>query len=204
MLKSAIVACRTSQAQSTRTTKRSFLTNRHVMQPLVAIASRKCPLCPLPGNCLEENIVYRGKVTINDQEGEKNYIGCTAQTMKKRQYAHRDSFKYKNKKNGSRISQYIWELRNSGISMDNINIEWSVLDRATAYRNGTRKCNLCLTEKYHIITSPLDLINKRTEFISKCRHENKFYLMNYKEVPPESQSDQWRQFIWRQIPPQCS
>ena len=84
----------------------------------------------------------------------------------------------------------IWELRNSGISMDNINIEWSVLDHATAYRNGTRKCNLCLTEKYHIITSPLDLINKRTEFISKCRHENKFYLMNYKEVPPESQSDQ--------------
>lgn len=150
----------------------------------------KKELCPLPGNCLEENIVYRGKVTINDQEGEKNYIGCTAQTMKKRQYAHRDSFKYENKKNGSRISQYIWELRNSGISMDNINIEWSVLDRATAYRNGTRKCNLCLTEKYHIITSPLDLINKRTEFISKCRHENKFYLMNYKEVPPESQSDQ--------------
>ena len=60
----------------------------------------------------------------------------------------------------------------------------SVLDHAPSYVNGTRKCKLCLTEKYHIITSSEQLVNRRSELISKCRHENKFYLMNYKEVPP--------------------
>ena len=45
------------------------------------------------------------------------------------------------------------------------------------------KCNFCLTEKFHIIKTSLELINKRSELISKCRHENKFYLMNFKEVP---------------------
>ena len=34
-------------------------------------------------------------------------------------------------------------------------------------------------EKLMIINSkPDDLLNKRSELISKCRHENKFYLRN--------------------------
>ena len=59
------------------------------------------------------------------------------------------------------------------------------MDQARPYVNGFKKCNLCLTEKYHIITSDLNLVNKRSELISKCCHVNKYLLKNYKEVPPD-------------------
>ena len=53
------------------------------------------------------------------------------------------------------------------------------------YKSGGNTCNLCLTEKYHIITSNLKLLNKRTELISTCRHVNKYLLKNIKALPPE-------------------
>ena len=41
------------------------------------------------------------------------------------------------------------------------------------------KCDLSLTKKLHIIkTNSENLLNKRSGFISKCRQENKFYLVN--------------------------
>ena len=75
-------------------------------------------------------------------------------------------------------------LKGKGVKMEDIKFEWSIIDHATPYINGTRKCNLCLTEKFNIIKTSLELINKRSELISKCCYENKFYLMNFKEVPP--------------------
>ena len=41
-------------------------------------------------------------------------------------------------------------------------------------------CLLCLKEKYFIINYPQEyvLLNKRSELISKCRHENKNILAN--------------------------
>lgn len=60
-------------------------------------------------------------------------------------------------------------------------IKWRILKKAQAYRNGAKRCNLCLTEKLAIIDGePNKLLNKRSELVSKCRHENKFYLSNYK------------------------
>ena len=63
-------------------------------------------------------------------------------------------------------------------------MHWSVIDHAKPYQNGSKRCNLCLTEKCHILTTPVNLINKRSELVSKYRHENKFYLVNYRAVPP--------------------
>ena len=52
-------------------------------------------------------------------------------------------------------------------------------------KTGNKTCNICLTEKYHIIMSPLTLLNKRSELISKCHHSNKYYRINFKAVPLE-------------------
>ena len=43
-------------------------------------------------------------------------------------------------------------------------------------------CRLCLKEKLLIIKFPNQniLLNKRSEFISKCRHENKLLIVNMK------------------------
>ena len=37
-------------------------------------------------------------------------------------------------------------------------------------RTGQKGCNLCLTEKYLILKSQVNLINKRSKLVSKCRH----------------------------------
>ena len=44
-----------------------------------------------------------------------------------------------------------------------------------------KKCLLCLHEKLSIINHPNqnELSNKPSELIAKCRHENKFILINY-------------------------
>ena len=47
-----------------------------------------------------------------------------------------------------------------------------------------QKGMLCLIEKYHIIFSTNNLLNKRNELVTKCRYENKLYLPNYKDIPP--------------------
>ena len=45
----------------------------------------------------------------------------------------------------------------------------SIVDRAVPYKNGTKN----VTYVYHVITSPSELLNERSELVSKCRHENK-------------------------------
>ena len=45
----------------------------------------------------------------------------------------------------------------------------------------TKWCMLCSTKKYHIIFSKLNLLSSGNELVTKCRHENKFYLANFKD-----------------------
>ena len=49
------------------------------------------------------------------------------------------------------------------------------------YSNITKRCSLCLHEKLAIITYPYpdELLNRRSELVTKCRHENKFLLKNF-------------------------
>ena len=76
------------------------------------------------------------------------------------------------------LSKYIWKLKNENKTYT---LKWRIMKKSQAYRNGAKKCNLCLTEKLLIISgNPSKLFNKRSELISKCRHENKFYVKNYK------------------------
>ena len=55
------------------------------------------------------------------------------------------------------------------------------LYQAASYSNISKRCLLCLHEKLAIVLypNPGELINKRSEMISKCRHLNKFLLMNF-------------------------
>jgi hypothetical protein len=162
--------------------------NKKILSDKQPVAAAKCncrnkDACPLGGKCLERSIVYCGNVVSSDQDDGANYIGVTENTFKDRNYKHRNSFKYENKINSTELSKHVWELKRKGIANPVIN--WSIIDHANSYVNGSKKCNLCLTEKYHIIMSPLNLLNKRSELVSKCRHENKHYLSNYKAVPPD-------------------
>ena len=64
----------------------------------------------------------------------------------------------------------------------NVDLDWRILDQAKPYFTASTKCILCLTEKYHIIFSTKNLLNKRNELVTKCRHENKFSLAICKDT----------------------
>ena len=112
-----------------------------------------------------KNVIYCCNIKSDNFDIGTNYIGLTEKTFKDRFYKHRNSFKYKNKINSTELSKHVWELKEKGVTDPIMN--WSVIDHATAYRNGSKKCNLCVTEKFHLINSQLNLLNKRSEIVSK-------------------------------------
>ena len=136
---------------------------------------RNRQLCPLEGKCTTSNIVYEAQVTSNAEV--KTYIGLTATTFKTRYSAHRSSFSDSRKKNSTELSKYIWALKDRQVPY---NITWKIIRHATPYTPKTKRCNLCLWEKYHIITADKSMsLNSRTELISTCRHRRKFTLFEY-------------------------
>ena len=146
---------------------------------------RKRETCPLKGECQTENVVYVAKVSNNANNEEKSYIGLTERTFKDRLYKHRNSLRHHAKANATELSKYVWDLKDRNI--EEINIEWSIFNKAPTLRNGSKTCSLCLSEKFHIIYhNKENLLNKRSEILSTCRHRNKFLLSNFKESPPDN------------------
>ena len=105
------------------------------------------------------------------------YFGTT--DFKKRFYNHRKSFKSEASTNDTTVSKYIWELKTSNLSPTLVS---SIAKKVPPYSNIPKTCLLCFLEKLEIINYPRpeELLNKRSELISKCRHANKFLLPNYK------------------------
>ena len=147
--------------------------------PITTSKSCNCRIkddCPLNNNCLTTNIVYNAKVTTNEDATGKNYIGSTEGTFKQRFTQHKLSFKNNKYSNSTELSKYIWQLKDNNTEYQ---IQWSIITAAQPYSNISRRCDLCASEKLHIIKSNSNnTLNKRSELISKCRHENKYYLIN--------------------------
>ena len=54
-------------------------------------------------------------------------------------------------------------------------IKWEIARRSRPYNCGTRRCNLCTSEKLAILLADSNtLLNKRSEIIAYCRHRNKY------------------------------
>ena len=117
-------------------------------------------------------------VTTESDTTGKNYIGLTEGTFKQRYTQHKLSFRNRNYSNSTELSKHIWTLKDNNT---NFTINWSILATAPAYSYKSKRCHLCLTEKLYLIRAKKpSLLKKRSELISKCRHENKFYLANFK------------------------
>ena len=55
--------------------------------------------------------------------------------------------------------------------------------KGRSVNQGCNYCKLCLTEK-HVVLKSLDdpnLLNSRSEFVSKCRHDNKYLIKSVKK-----------------------
>ena len=75
-------------------------------------------------------------------------------------------------------SKHVWKLKDKG---EDFTIKWSVAAKASSYTCGSKRCDLCLTEKLLIAKAdPRTPLNKRSEIVSKCRHRNKFTLKRFR------------------------
>lgn len=132
--------------------------------------------CPLDGKCLTPSVIYQATVTSADNTSTNTYVGLTEGTFKTRYANHKSSFKHSNKRLSTELSKHIWQLKDNNI---NFSINWKILRTASPFSNMSRKCELCLWEKFFIVYKPhLSSLNKRCEMLSKCRHATKFLLRN--------------------------
>lgn len=162
--------------QNIITQHNSTLLNSKVEQEHRLCNCRSKPTCPLNGKCLTQCIVYKAEVKTNTSTSV--YFGASEGEFKTRYRNHVKSFKHKKYQNETELSKFIWHLKDTSTPFD---LTWTIATRAFPYRCGTRRCDLCLSEKVCIIRAePKGLLNKRTELLSRCRHRNKFIIGNLK------------------------
>ena len=135
---------------------------------------RQRDACPVEGKCLSASLVYQADVTTADNGETKSYVGVTGGEFKGRYRNHVKSFKSKKYSNNTELSKHVWKLKESRRAFS---IKWSLVKKVPTYKAGSRRCNLCLEEKLFILKNRKNLLNKRTEIFSKCRHETR-YLIN--------------------------
>ena len=128
--------------------------------------------CPLKGKCLISSVVYKATVKANNKM--KYYIGLTGNSFKERYNSHSTSFRDSKYKKQTELSKHIWNLKEK---KTNYVIEWEIIRRSNTSMRSTGICNLCLEEKFSILCEKQahhkDVLNRRSEYVSKCRHGNR-------------------------------
>ena len=94
-------------------------------------------------------MIYQAEVTT--PSSRETYIGLCDTTFKLRYRIHVCSFKNERYKHATELSKYIWSLKDKGIPY---NIKWRNVKQARSYSSISKRCNLCLWEKYFIICKP--------------------------------------------------
>ena len=84
---------------------------------------------------------------------------------------HKKSFRLENYKSETTLSKHVWDQQ----LHPNPNIACKFLQKCDVYDTGRKSCDLCLSEKFHIIKNlhQANLINKRTDIGNKCPHRRK-------------------------------
>ena len=100
----------------------------------------------------------------------------TGRSFKDRWREHKHDIKAVSGRDKTRLSIHAWELKDSGTDFD---VGWELVDRGATYNPTTKKCHVCLKEKYHIMyRRDGSTLNKRNEVFSRCRHMDQKRLTN--------------------------
>ena len=137
--------------------------------------------CSLDGKCRAKDVAYKC-VASSSINSDKLYLGTPEGEFKKRLCNHKKSFKNRGYASDTSLSKYIRGMKDKHNEAPTL--KWSIIKSVPAYSNSniSKKCALCLQKKFEIINyeNQSELLNKRSEMFSKCRHANKFLLANYK------------------------
>ena len=126
--------------------------------------------CPVTGECCRTKVVYHATVK-HDNGSNAEYIGSTEPSFKLRYANHKKSFRLADYKSETTLSKYVWEQSLNPTP----NVSWKFIQKCDVYDVGRKSCDLCLSEKFHIIKNlhQTSLINKRTDIGNKCPHKRK-------------------------------
>lgn len=132
--------------------------------------------CPLNEKCLSTCIIYKAEVTTSAKTHV--YYGACEGEFKQRYNNHTKSFRLRKYEHETELSKLIWSLKDRNTDYQ---LKWDIAAKSSPYKCGSRRCDLCLSEKTCILrANTFGLLNKRTELLSKCRHRNKYTLSNLK------------------------
>ena len=172
-------SCTTNMANIIKNHNQKILNECDDVQNRRKCKCRNNDLCPLDGECLTSKVIYEATVTTTSSD-TKTYIGTTENDFKTRYNNQKLSCKDWKHSHDTALSKHIWDLRDSNTSYE---IKWRVIKKANVSKGNPSRCNLCMSEKLWILTAHdvSLLINKKSELITKCRHENKFFATNQKK-----------------------
>ena len=136
------------------------------------------PSCPVQGECRQQGVVYKASVTEKTSGTTETYTGLTGREFLDRWKEHEKDFENPKNRKSTMLSSHIWELKDRGLDFT---LKWEILDRATLYNPVSKKCLLCLKEKYFIMyTRGNSSLNKRSEVYNTCRHRTQSLLSKVK------------------------
>ena len=124
--------------------------------------------CPLSGKCLTASVVYQATVAREDDKPSETHVGLTEGTFKSRYLNHASTFVNDNKTNATGLSKYVWSLKTPMLSTLSCGRSFK---SCKSYSAKSKRCNLCLHDKYLIIC-----LNTRNELVSTCHYRKKQLL----------------------------
>ena len=143
---------------------------------------RKNNICPLNGNCLVKNVIYKATVsTPNDAKPDMVYVGSTRRSFKARYNEHKASFNSERNEPSSKLSSHIRQLKNSGRDHK---IQWQIAKRSKQLAPNLKFCLLCNLERREIAEAKqANLLNSRNELITMCAHNRRLFFMTSRKKP---------------------
>ena len=107
----------------------------------------QCPL-EMVYKCRTENMVYKCIASV-DGYPNKVFLGTAEGNFKQYCYNHWTSFNIKCHSTDTTLSKYVWEIKEKFKIMPSL--KWSIIKSIQAYSNISKKCQLCLQEKFEIL-----------------------------------------------------
>ena len=134
--------------------------------------------CPMQGKCRAESSLYKCVAKSNNIP-PKTYSDISEGDWKTRYYNYTKYFRNLKYSKETTLSGFLWDLKNKNIPAPEL--QWSIDKNVPAYSNISKTCLLCLHDRLAVITfkDQDNLLNKRSELMNKCCHENEFLLSNY-------------------------
>ena len=130
--------------------------------------------CPLDGKCLTPNIVYEAQITSNQLNYYgKLYIETVETNSKQRFNNHTKSFNLEHYENYTELSKEYLTIKRNYFTRK---VTCRIIRKCGPINTTKPKSYLCL--KLEIFSYKEDnILNKRSELISKCKHQNKLTFL---------------------------